>query len=288
VHVVGVAKTTDHREINRPLLFVSIDELLTRVKFVRQHVAKERVCHNIRAASDITVVYNTKVNALLKTVLPTFTSHRCRELYANVTYHFSDGGSSRTAWISRVLCHKPGIMSCAHHYTGMNILGLPPKCSDLFVDVARIERVDNEQPHVVLEDAAGQAQSFARHVPKEHALPASEVILVHENGMVNRNTVPTPERLMAVGFGRRTVDAHRKRKRNVDESVLVAMIADRTGKLHRIERNSKKRDGKVLQRLLLATRELKGNGIDVTDRTLRRLGFSARTLVAWRRAQKND
>jgi hypothetical protein len=255
-----------------------------RIAVVRDHVAKERVRRNIRDASNVAACYNSKVNALLKTVLPSFTSHRCREMYANATYHFHGGGMSRTAWISRVLGHAIGALSCAHHYTKMNILGLPSQHQ--FIDVARVEPVVDERPHVTLESKSGELQSFARHVPKQYMLPSSDVILAHENAMINKNTTPTPARFVALGFGRRTVDAHSKCKRRMNDTDLFAMIADRTGTLRRISRNPRKRDGRVQQRLLLVITELKDNSIDVTNRTLRRLGFSARTVLAKRRAEK--
>ena len=119
------------------------------------------------------------------------------------------------------------------------------------------------------------------------ALPSADVILAHANGLFNRNTTPTPARLAALGFGRRTVDAYRKRKRDVAASSLYTMIADDTGTLCRISLNPKKRDGRVQQRLLLAMAELKDNNINVTDRTMRRLGFSARSMLVWRQAQQS-
>jgi hypothetical protein len=297
IRVTYVAKTDEFREVVRPVLFLTTTQLLERVRVIRRHVLLSCRRNTTPDRAALTSTYNQRVNAALKKVLPPFTSHRCREAYANLSWHFRSGSESLTAWIATVLAHKLGHMTSALHYQGIRFTGL-----DLAVDctlpahhtcLSTLEqRTTSSTPQaardsVSLQDASGQTHQFERHTRSNRmGVPAADTLATRERELESANVDASTTNLQRIGFGWSTIQQHRKRKRDAEATQFVE-LPDRNAKRHKVARNPNKKDGQTVQRLEQSINFLDDHDIRPTKAVLAQLGYSSRTMQQLR-IQRRD
>jgi hypothetical protein len=279
IRVTYVAKTDDFREVVRPVLFLTAAQLLERIRTIRRHVMLSCRRNQTPDRAGLTSIYNQRVNAALKKVLPPFTSHRCREAYANLSWHFQSPTDrmSLTAWIANVLAHKLGHMTSALHYQGIRFTGLDGVGQSLLEQSAPPASTANNET-VELPDSNGQTCQFERHTRGNlRGTPAADMLAKRELELASASVAPSTANLQRLGFGWSTIQQHRKRKRDADAAQFVE-LADARGKRHKVARNPNKRDGQTVQRLQQTIHDLDDYGIPSTKVVLAQLGFSSRTM----------
>ena len=139
LHQVGVAKDEhgssvrgDERHVDKPVIQLTVQELLTMIKEARQLLQEEKknisqlsvlLQHNIgKLSSDQKKLITNRIDATLnervKQVLgEEYHFHSLRAIYGNMSHQLFGSNISLNAWLSRVLGHKPGSMSTAVSYT---------------------------------------------------------------------------------------------------------------------------------------------------------------------------
>lgn len=181
VKQIGVAKHNRagseiqiRREIVKPLLILTFDELSKMIARVREDVGNTV---EVVTNAELGDKYNHGISKCVKTCFPDIAaqrrrlgSHFLREVYANATYEvINHEPMSRSSWISKVLGHKEGSLCTALSYQGVYV-------------TTTIEPADTETN--VHEIAKLRAQLRFLSMPMTHA-PSSKVntvVLKREDG----------------------------------------------------------------------------------------------------------
>jgi hypothetical protein len=280
--VVGTAKSRVVKTFTRPLLFLDSTRFMELVDVVQTHVAGECSRLNLTTRNQISKHYNTRVNNTLRGILSGVTSHRCRELYANMSFNLlAPSNVSLTKWICDVLGHNPDFLTSALHYQGIDVQGMPDRVATETPVTAH-----TQSDPVVLSTTTREAVSLERH----HVLrdgQAQSYIDRRVLEMQSKDVPVTDVNLRRLGFGGSTIQTYRQRQRTLkrtrDETVDYVLLKDRNGGLHPVAKKPKLRDGQTLHRVGLKVCELQSLNIEPTNRTLRSLEISARTLKLFRR-----
>ena len=143
LHQEGVAKDEhgssvrgDERHVTKPVIQLTVQELLTMIKEARQLLAEEKknipqlyallssgaLQQNGKLNSDqkkfITNRIDSTLNERVKQVLgEEYHFHTLRAIYGNMSHQLYGNAISLNAWLARVLGHKPGSISTAVSYT---------------------------------------------------------------------------------------------------------------------------------------------------------------------------
>ena len=286
VMVKGTAKSRTMKTFRRPLLFLKPKRFMQLVSTVQAHVAGECRRLNLLSRDQISKHFNKSVNNDLRGILSGFTSHRCRELYANASWSLrAPANISLTMWICKVLGHDPEFLNSALHYQGIHVYGMPNRVdceppvppqvrSDPVTLLSTTKDIVSLERHNLLRD--GQAQAYLDRRILE---------------MQKKHVPITNANLRHLGFGGSTIQSYRQRQRSLkrsrDDRLEYVQVKDRDGALHPIAKKPKLRDGRTIQRIAEIHYELCSHNIEPTDRVMRSLGISARSLQQFRR-QRDD
>jgi hypothetical protein len=284
IQVVGTAKSRVVKTFTRPLLFLDSTRFMELVDVVQTPVAGECSRLTLTTRDQISKHYNTRVNDTLKGIIPGVTSHRCRELYANMSYNLlAPSNVSLTKWICDVLGHNPDFLASALHYQGVDVQGMPDR---VVTEPSPSVTAHTQSDPVALSTATHGVASLERH----HVLRDGQAQSYMDKRVLEmqRKNVPvTDANLRRLGFGGSTIQTYRQRQRTLkrtrDETVDYVLLKDRDGGLHPVAKKPKLRDGQTLHRVGLKVCELQSLNIEPTNRTLRSLDISARTLKLFRR-----
>jgi hypothetical protein len=280
--VKGTAKSREVKTFVRPLLFLTPKRFIELANKIQSHVNRECTRLNMKTRAQISRHFNKTVNDTLRGIIPGFTSHRCRELYANLSWNLlCPSHVSLTKWICDVLGHDPEFLASALHYQGIRVTGLPDYIHKQMEVTPQIQLNDL----VTLKAANNASVSLERHNVLRDG--QSQSYLDQRVRQLKQKDIPvTNINLRRLGFGGSTIQTYRQQQRNLkrsrDESVEYVQVKDRDGSWHPIAKKPKLRDGRTLQRIGEIRYQLCCHNIEPTNRVLRSLGISARSLKQFR------
>ena len=239
----------DERHVDKPVIQLTVQELLTIIKEARQLLGEEKknipqlyslLQHNIgKLNSDqkklITNRIDAALNVRVKQVLgEEYHFHNLRAIYGNMSHQLFAAGISLNAWLARVLGHKPGSISTAVSYTTVIISKqLPQEHADI---KDRVTELDEEASALKAELAKSRAQ------------------VIEETTEVVEKKIENLSRADGV---------------KLHNSEGEEVIFRRQPRMH---------DGKQLERLLRAIVELEKNKVRINWPNLRMLGYGDQVI----------
>ena len=119
IKITDVAKQKKQKVVEKPVLFISPDELLTLIGDIRNTIADDLDKTN----EELTNKYNGMVNTAIKTLFSDVnSSHDLRKIYGHQSYKLkpADDKSSLSAWLNKVLVHDS--LDTSLNYTNIELV----------------------------------------------------------------------------------------------------------------------------------------------------------------------
>jgi hypothetical protein len=181
-----------------------------------------------------------------------------------------------------VLGHDFESLTSALHYQSLAISNIPRRVGQRALG-GNVEMVAYQENDVVnLQNANGDTVTVIRHRMLRDGNCWNRCVgKVKE--LVGHSIPLTTKNLTTVGFGANLIvryrQAQRSQKRKRDECVDFATLTDRAGRPHLVATKPTLRDGNNDTRIAAIMNELVSLGIEPTQRKLRKLRISARSLT---------
>lgn len=113
----GILKTDDNRTITKPVLFLHVNDFLSRFRAVRETLTNQGI--NSEASSR--PLYLAIVRRIKKYFNVDTTSHTLRKIYGELSFKTYAKNQKQTAWVSRVLGHAAKSVQVSTSYMTVNI-----------------------------------------------------------------------------------------------------------------------------------------------------------------------
>ena len=264
LHQDGVAKDEhgtkvrgDERHIDKPIIKLTVQELLTMIKEARELLREEKknVPHlfdlldqkgkvSAEQKKTITASINASVNERVREVMgKAFHFHTLRAIYGNMSHQLFGSNMSINVWISRVLGHKPGSMSTAASYTTVVI---------------------------------------SKHLPQESTDFKNQITeLTQDVSVLKAEMAKTRKEILT-----EAEQAVEKRMRILKQVDGVGLLNEE-GKEMLFRRQPPIHDGKQMERLLRSVSELEEKKVRVHWPNLRKLGYDDKVITDYFKATKD-